>query len=105
MACNAALAKDIADNKANLDQYARENKEEGLKFDAAILRLFVEKEAVQEKLDAADARILELEKLVDERNGRIVHLEETRDELECQVYDVQRRLDKANVANEAAREE
>ena len=60
-----------------------------------------------------NARILELEKLVDERNGRIVHLEETRDELECQVYDVQRRLDKANVRieelrgadNEAAREE
>ena len=77
-----------------------------MKVNKAICRV------VDEKV-AADERILELEKLVDERNGRIVHLEETRDELECQVYDVQRRLDKANVRieelrgadNEAAREE
>ena len=51
---------------------------------------------INDQLVAAQARIIELEKLADERNGRIVYLEENRDELECQVLEAHWRLGKAN---------
>ena len=68
------LADDLANALALLDIQQREHKEEETKINEAICRTVGEMVAVQKKLDAAEARIIELEDEVDNRNALVERL-------------------------------
>ena len=94
--CSQLLADDLANALALLDIQQREHKEEETKINEAICRTVGEMVAVQKKLDAAEARIIELEDEVDECNDRMERLVDKYGGQVHQLAIVQTQLDIAN---------